>query len=487
MLDVMRWAAKQFHDCLLDSPLAEQARIYLAERELSGETVRRFGLGFAPASWEWLTQRAAEASLSADILEKVGLIGKRKEGPGYYDRFRDRVMFPIRDARGQAVGFGGRILPSSPSSTEAAKYYNSSETILFSKSENLYGIDHARDAAVKAGYLAVVEGYTDVLMAHQTGIGQVVATMGTALNERHIQQLRRVVNKVILVFDADEGGDTGVDRALEVFVKSDMELLVARLPEGLDPCDLLAQKGAVPFQSALTEAVDVLEYKLKRVWSAEGTSVEGRRRAVDAVLGILALAPEARTIKLELMVNRIALRAGLKEENLWARLKELRESQQARERPGTQGQGPPTPEQPQETPPVAAARHEVELMEVLLAQPDLVGPARAEIEPGRIEHPRIRLLLEGLYDLHEEGLTPDLDHLRPRIDNPRLLAKAMEWQERGQAKTDRQAYWQDIRARFRQLRAQSLKLDLKSQLHAAGDHAAAVEVLRRVQNETREN
>jgi DNA primase len=451
--------------------------------------VRRFGLGFAPGSWEWLTQRAAEASLSADILEKVGLIAKRKEGPGYYDRFRERVIFPIRDMRGQTVGFGGRVLPSSPSSAEAAKYYNSAETILFSKSENLYGIDHARDAAVKAGYLAVVEGYTDVLMAHQAGIPQVVATMGTALNERHIGQLRRLVNKVILVFDADEGGNTGVDRALEVFVKSDMELLVARLPEGLDPCDLLAQKGPEQFQSALTEAVDVLEYKLKRVWSTEGTGVEGRRRAIDAVLGIIALAPEARTIKLELMVNRIAGRAGLKEEMIWARLKELRDSQQARERPRTQGQGPPTPEQSQETRQAPAARHEVELMEVLLAQPDLVGKAKAEIESGRIEHPGIRLLLEGLYDLHEQGLTPDLDHLRPRIDNPRLLAKAMEWQELGQAKPDRQAYWQDVRARFRQLQAQSLKLDLKSQLHAAiqaGDHAAVLELLRRLQNETRE-
>src|SRR5207244_5512098 len=115
-----------------------------------------------------------------------------------------------------------------------------------------------------------------------------------------------------------------------------------------------------------------------------------------------------------------------------------------------QGQGPPTPEQSQETRKAPAARHEVELMEVLLAQPDLVGAARADIEPGRIEHPGIRLLLEGLYDLHKQGLTPDLDHLRPRIDNPPLLAKAMEWQEHGQAKPDLQAYWQDVRTRFRQ-------------------------------------
>src|SRR5207302_3024874 len=140
------------------------------------------------------------------------------------DRFRNRVMFPIRDARGQAVGFGGRILPGDPYAARLPKYYNSSETPLFSKSENLYGIDQARQAAAKAGYLAVVEGYTDVLMAQQMGVAQVVATMGTALNAKHIQQLRRFAPRVVLVFDADAGGEAALDRALELFVSHDLDL-----------------------------------------------------------------------------------------------------------------------------------------------------------------------------------------------------------------------------------------------------------------------
>src|SRR5262249_30982166 len=160
----------------------------------------RFGLGYAPASGSWLIQKAVQARVSFDLLEKVGLIAKRQEGDGHYDRFRDRVMFPIRDARGQAVGFGGRILPTSPLSARGPKYYNSSETPLFSKSELLYGLDEAKQAAAKAGYLAVVEGYTDVLMAHQHGVKQVVATMGTALNAKHVAQLRRFAPRVVLVF-----------------------------------------------------------------------------------------------------------------------------------------------------------------------------------------------------------------------------------------------------------------------------------------------
>src|SRR5439155_18325828 len=152
---------------------------------------------------------AAQAVHSTGLTEKLGFLAPRQEGNGYYDRFRDRVIFPIRDARGQTVGFGGRILPSSPLSAKWPKYINSSETPLFTKSEQLYGLDQARQAGMTAGYLAVVEGYTDVLMAHQMGVAQVVATLGTALNARHVQHLRRFVPQVVLVFEGDAVVSTG--------------------------------------------------------------------------------------------------------------------------------------------------------------------------------------------------------------------------------------------------------------------------------------
>src|SRR5262249_55258208 len=263
LLDVMRWATRQVHECLLDSPLAEEARRYLGERGLSGDTVRRWGLGFAPGPGNWLLRLAEESRVSLELLEKVGLIARR-EGSGWYDRFRDRVQFPIRDVRGQTVGFGGRVLPGAALAAKGPKYYNSADTPLFAKSEQVYGLDQARGPAEKAGYLAIVEGYTDVLMAHQLGVAQVVATMGTALNERHVRQLRRFVPRVVLVFDADAGGDTGVDRALELFASYDLELAVAQLPAGLDPCDLLVRDGADPFRRALESAADALEFKLKQ-------------------------------------------------------------------------------------------------------------------------------------------------------------------------------------------------------------------------------
>jgi DNA primase len=491
MLDGVRWAAEQYQYCLLDNPLAEAARKYLGARHLTGDTVRRFGLGYAPASGNWLTERAAAAGLSDEVLLQVGLIGERTEGKGHYDRFRDRVMFPIRDVRGQTVGFGGRVLPDTPTAERGPKYYNSSDTPLFSKSECLFGLDLARQAGATAGYLAVVEGYTDVMMAHQVGICHLVATMGTALNARHVQHLRRYVPRVVLVFDADAGGNTGVDRALEIFVSQEVELAIATLPEGLDPCDLLVQEGGPErFKDILAGAVDALDFKLNQVLSAEAaTSVEGRRRAVDAVLGIIALAPEmtghAGAVKIDLVVNRIAHRLGIDERTARARLQEMRRQNAAR----PDYRRPPAPQQAgEEKRDAPAVPRERVLLQLLLADPALVREAIAEIRPEEVQHQGLRRLLEGLYALHNEGETPDLDGLRPRIiDVPGLAEAALALQEVGRQEPDRVRRLKELIAEFQRLKEEPHKESIKNQLRTAAperDHAAAVELLRRLQRQS---
>jgi DNA primase len=481
MLETIRWAAEQFQRCLLDDPVAEPARRYLGQRRLLGETVRRFGLGFAPLSGDWLVERARADGVALERLEEVGLVARRVQG-GHYGRFRDRVLFPIRDALGRTVGFGGRILPTSPLLPRAPKYYNSAETPLFNKSEQLYGLDAARAAAAKAGYLAVVEGYTDVLMAHQMGVPQVVATMGTALNARHVHKLRMFAPRVVLVFDADAGGDTGVDRALEIFASQEMDLAVATLPEGLDPCDLLVARGADAFRQALEGAVDALEFKLRRLTAGGAADgVEGRRRAADAVLAIIALAPElsgqSGAMKRELMVTRIAQRLGLRETTVRARLDELRRRRERAEEDRRQvADGERRSARP--------APHEKQLLEVLLAEPELVAAALAEVAAGEIEHLGLRQLLAGLYALQTEGEPPTLDLLRARLDNPRLAQAALELQEVGRANADRGATLRQLLAEFRRRRLQPAKLELQNQLSAVSDHARAVELLRRLQEDT---
>ena len=490
MLEVIRWAAQQFHQCLLDSPLAEEARRYVGARGLTGETVRRYGLGYAPRSGDWLVQRAEAAGVSLELLEKVGLIAPRSDQPGYYDRFRDRVQFPIRDARGQTVGFGGRILPTSPLSSRGPKYYNSTTTPLFNKSEHLYGIDQARQAALAAGYLAIVEGYTDALMAHQLGIGQVVATMGTALNARHVQQAKRFARRVVLVFDADTGGSSGVDRALEIFAGHDVDLAIATLPQGLDPCDLLVQQGADAFRRVLESAVDALEFKLNQVLPSSGTlGLEDTRRAVDAVLGIIALAPplpgQAGAVKAQLMVNRIAQRLGLKEETVWARLRELREQRAGSVSDGNAPVAYASGSSPSGATGLRSAKAaplECELLQVLLAEPALVDQAAAMVRPDEIAHPGLRKLLDGLYGLLTAGEPPTLDLLRPRLDSVPLAAKALELQTTGRMHSDRQTWLKQILARFQERRLRPVTQELQTQLNAVRDPAAELELLRQLQN-----
>jgi DNA primase len=497
LLGVMRWAQERYQNCLLNDPVAEAARTYLGERRLSGKTVRDFGLGFAPIAGDWLVHLAAGDRVPPDVLVEVGLIAVRQENRGHYDRFRDRVMFPIKDVQGRPVGFGGRIMPESPYASRAPKYYNSSETPLFSKSELLYGLDLARHAGAAAGYLAVVEGYTDVMMAHQCGVPQVVATMGTALNARHVAQLRRYVPKVVLVYDADAGGLGGVDRALDIFVGQDVELAVATLPEGLDPCDLLVRpEGVDTFKRVLTSAADALDFKLNRLLERESSpSVETTRRIIDEVLGVMAAAPplpsKASQVKQELIVTRLAHRLGLRQETVWARFGELRierrrKDQQQVARPAAvmpaaarvsrAAGGPPTA---RSDPRFAC---EQQLIELLLAEPALVPRAAAAVAPADVAHTGVRRLLGELYAIQAAGGTPDLDALRERLrDRPDLFEAAQKRHFVGSSMQDRDQWFERVLRRLSELSIEAEKRAVAERLKTAEDDSEAVELLRELQ------
>jgi DNA primase len=484
LLNAMKWATELYHDCLLNSEAGEEARRYLGERHLTGDTVRKWQLGFSPASGDWLARRIDKAPVPVDVLVEVGLLNARSQGPGHFDRFRERVMFPIRDVRGQVVGFGGRILPTSPLADRLAKYINTSDTPLFNKSDLIYGLDKARLAGQSAGYLAVVEGYTDVLMAHQAGVGNVVATMGTALTQRHVGQLRRYVERVVLVYDADEGGQTGADRALELFVREDVELAIARLPAGLDPCDFLVARGAEPFKSALDAAKNALDFKLDGILGSSAGGVEGNRRAVEAVLGIVALVPEqsgpAAALKRDLVLNRVAQRFGLTAEMLRSRLDEVRSK--ARERSDVASREREKVELTSKGGAAPADPLERELLEVLLADPLLVPTAKLDVPANEIGHPGLRRLLDGLYSLYDEGLTPDLDTLRLRIaDNAPLADFALRFQEVGLTHGDRPGWLRQIVERFQDRRRARQAKEVRGKLNATTDHDAALEHLKRLQ------
>jgi DNA primase len=500
LIRAMKWAEAKYQTCLMEGDSAEDARAYLGERRLSGANVRQFGLGFAPPVGDWLVRQAERDGVPDDVLLEVGLIANRDENRGCYDRFRDRVMFPIRDARGQTVGFGGRILPTSPYAARGPKYYNSAETPLFRKSELIYGLDLARTAATTAGSLAVVEGYTDVMMAHQHGVGNVVATMGTALTLSHVLQLRRYVPKVVLVFDGDEAGETATDKALELFwSQHDIDITVTTLPDGLDPCDLLVQPdGPQVFKDRLAAAQSVLEYKLDGLFRRiPQTTAENIQQIVDRMLGVIAVAPEMPSARHQLRqqsaITRIAHRLGLRQETLWARLAELKTERRRAERADArQDRRPPEPVRssdvgvesgPRPSPQEAAI--ETQLLQLLLADAGLVGTAREQLPADTLRHSGLRRMLTELYALHADGQPADMDGLRVKLlDRLDLLDAAKKLQFVGKEMTDRPEKLVKVIARFAEMRAESEKRVVKQAL-AAGtpDDQEALALLRKLKGE----
>jgi DNA primase len=270
---------------LWDSDEAGKAREYLAQRGLGEEVLRAFGVGYAPSAWDTVLLRGQRAGFSVEELRGVGL-AQRGKGGGEYDRFRSRIMFPIRDRRGRTLGFGGRAMRSD----QGAKYVNTAETDFFHKSTMLYGIDLAKAAIAKAGRAVVAEGYTDVLALHQAGIEEAVGVMGTAITEEQVASLSGMVDEVVLALDADAAGQEAMLRAQRVAAGRKMRLRVAAMPAGEDPAEMMAAEGgAERFRALLDGAVELTAFQVGLVLDRTDTASPAERdRALGEVAPILA-------------------------------------------------------------------------------------------------------------------------------------------------------------------------------------------------------
>jgi DNA primase len=291
---------------LWDSTEAAKAREYLAERGLGEETLRAFGVGYAPSAWDQVLLRGQRAGFKVDELRGVGLAQRGRSG-GEYDRFRSRIMFPIRDRRGRTLGFGGRAMRSD----QGAKYVNTAETDFFHKSKMLYGIDRAKAAIAKAGRAVVVEGYTDVLALHQAGVEEAVGVMGTAITEEQVAELSGMVEEVVLALDADAAGQEAMLRAQRVAAGRRMRILVAAMPAGVDPAEMMAgEGGAERFRELVEGAVELSAFQVGLVLERTDTGSPAERdRALGEVAPIIAAMGES--ISRDDLVRRVAERLDL--------------------------------------------------------------------------------------------------------------------------------------------------------------------------------
>ncbi len=287
LAELLERAAGFYSTFLNDAPQAAKARDYLSGRGLDEQAIRDFGVGCAPGTWDTILLRGQQAGYSIEEIEAAGLVLKSQKGRGHYDRFRSRIVFPIRDARGRMQGFGARALQPD----QKPKYVNSPEGALYSKRRTLYGIERARPTIVKSGRALVVEGYTDVIACHQAQISEAVAIMGTAITPEQVKLLGAYAEEAVLALDADRAGREAMLRAEMVGGKR-LRLRVARMPEGKDPADLLAGgdgASAMAFRRAIDEAVDLPVFHARTLLEdADLSSPSGRDRALDEVVEVIA-------------------------------------------------------------------------------------------------------------------------------------------------------------------------------------------------------
>jgi DNA primase len=281
-------AAALFSTMLASGKEATDARAYVTERGITPESIETFGIGYAPGYSDFLLRRLGGArDLSSEVLLEAGLAARGEDGT-VRDRFRGRITFPIQDLQGRHIGFGARVLPSDARASEQAKYLNTAETPIYRKHEVLYNMHRARQAVAKTGDVFVVEGYTDVIGLAQAGIANVVATCGTALGERHFEQMSRFATRAILSFDSDEAGARAAERAFGFQETYPITAVVLIMPDGLDPADFVAKHGADAVRTAAASARPLVEYMVRRTVERHDLStIEGQSAAVSAALPIL--------------------------------------------------------------------------------------------------------------------------------------------------------------------------------------------------------
>jgi DNA primase len=432
--EVLKWAEGEYHRTFLHSPEAKDARDYVRSRGFTDDTIEQFRLGYQPREFDWL-QRKAATQFDRQILESAQLISPRKNGTGFTDFFVDRVMFPIHDNRSRTVAFGGRLIPGHPEF--GGKYLNSRESPVFHKSRVLFGLNHARHQLKDAGGAVVVEGYTDCIALHQAGVRNAVATLGTALTESHVTQLKAFVPRVTLVFDGDKAGLDAANKAVLTLLAQQVDLRVLTLGEDEDPADFVEKRGGEEFQKLADQAPEAWEFKLQREIQTKGAStVDARERVLTEMLTLLARVPGlAGTAREDLILGRLATRLRLTESSIRSHLKKTRSQERstrvvrvdtADQEAASQGEGQAEERIDFYNRPLSKDdKLESEFLECVLTQPELMEQARQEIGVGDIQNPHLKSLAQLVYDVSELGEIPTFDRVMLETERNELKGLAI--------------------------------------------------------------
>ncbi len=315
LLNVNKEAMIFFCQTLLKRSEGKNAKAYLLSRQLTKKTIDDFYIGYAPSGWEHLVNHFSKKKMPANLVEKTGLILLKRSRGGYYDRFRNRVVFPIFNLNQQVIGFGGRVLDDA-----LPKYLNSPETPVFNKSRSLYGLNRAKKRCRESNTVFIVEGYFDLLALHQHGIENTVATLGTGLTKEHIRLLKGFVSKFYLVYDSDDSGIKAAQRVIEIFRAEEVDARIVVLPAGHDPDSYLFSSGSEAFMDVVSKALGIIPFLIESAVKKHGLSVEGKIRIISDLKGPLALINDR--IARSLYIQKISERIGVDEAAVLEKVRE---------------------------------------------------------------------------------------------------------------------------------------------------------------------
>jgi DNA primase len=308
-------AANYYRECLFRTNQGKKVINYLKKRGINDTSVEKYKLGYAPSGWDALTNFLKKKGYTYEELIKAGLIKKSKIEGKYIDYFRDRIIFPIFNLSGKAIGFGGRVLDDS-----LPKYINSPETLVYNKGSNLYSLNFAKEGIRKNNYLIIVEGYTDVLVTQQYEFNNIAASLGTALTTKQIDLIKRFTDTVLIAYDADSAGNMATLRSLDLLVKAGLDVKVIDLPQGYDPADFLIKKGRESFQDLIDRALSLIDYKLKLLYSKYSiNTIEGKVKIIKGIMPTLSVM--GNEVELRAQAKKISEELKLSEEAILIELK----------------------------------------------------------------------------------------------------------------------------------------------------------------------
>jgi DNA primase len=399
LLQVHEQIAQRWQNCLLNEAAGQTARDYLTKRGVSPEAVKLFRLGAAPDTWDDTVNWAKSKGHDLALVEKAGLIIKKAENENteaeirnpqattrnYYDRFRGRLMFPICDEQGRVIGFSGRVLSGDE---KTAKYVNSPETPIFTKSRVFFGLDKSKRAILDAGFAIVCEGQLDLIACFMGGVQNIVAPQGTAFTEQHARIIKRYVDEVVLCFDSDEAGQNAAVRSLDHLLASGLAVRVAVVPAPHDPDSFIKANGGEAFRKLVENADGFFDYYLNRLCELDDANSDKGRNAILRGMAE-AVHKTGNVVLVDKYAQKTALRLGVSPEAVRAEFAKVRSSEFAVRSPENEDSAPIEPEA--ETP--RPSPQEFWLLKLLLLHDDLVGWAALHLDVNWILHPPARQIV----------------------------------------------------------------------------------------------